>query len=426
MVVTLLVVAKGGAVSAQSVSGDLRNSGADANIFRRDRAETVRERPRPDYEALGLPAGAFTLYPKVQIDTEFNDNVLAADGFKQDDVLVRVSPEVNLRSNWSRAALDMFARAAVVRYNEVSSEDATDWRAGAVGRVDVSSRATVNGGADYGRATEPRTSSNTAVLAAEPIRYDLGQAYVGGAFTANRLKLSGRGDFRTYDYEDGFTDAGVVIDQDNRDRDFYAVTGRADYAISPATAIFAQLSGNERDYTADGPSPVPARDSSGYQALAGANFELGALVRGEIAGGYISQEFDDPAYQAIDGFGGRAEIVWLPTQLTTVMATGSRTIEDAGVIGAGGYVSSAAGLQIDHELLRNVILTGTLNFSRDAFEGIDRDDDRLSVGLSGTYLINRRLGVTVGYSRLDLSSDGADAGVEYAVNRLTLSLVTQF
>ena len=36
------------------------------------------------------------------------------------------------------------------------------------------------------------------------------------------------------------------------------------------------------------------RDSEGVNALAGANFELGELVRGEIGLGYIEQRFDDP------------------------------------------------------------------------------------------------------------------------------------
>ncbi|MBL7599222.1 outer membrane beta-barrel protein, partial [Escherichia coli] len=82
------------------------------------------------------------------------------------------------------------------------------------------------------------------------------------------------------------------------------------------------------------------RDSSGYEALVGVNFEVGAVARGELAVGYISQEYDSAAFSNIDGFGARAQVQWFPTELTTFTVTGSRTIEDSGIVGSGGYLSN--------------------------------------------------------------------------------------
>jgi hypothetical protein len=95
------------------------------------------------------------------------------------------------------------------------------------------------------------------------------------------------------------------------------------------------------------------------------------------------------------------------------------------VIGAGGFLSSSASLQVDHELLRNVILTGQLAYSQDEFEGVDRQDDRLLGAISGTYLLNRYIGLGLSYSYLDQTSEGLDRGREFTVQKVALSLVLQ-
>ena len=419
--------AAAGGVHAQSASGALSQAQAQSgDLFARDRSIPVRQRPRPEYEALGLPAGAFMAFPSVQIDAEYNDNVFAVSSGADSDVIVHMKPTIELESGWSRHALAAYARADIARYNDFEGENYEDYGLGASGRVDITRAANLAAGVDYASITEPRTSSNAPASTREPISYDMTSGFLAGSRVGGRVKLSARGDIRAYDYEDGVTLGGVVVDQDNRDRTITSLTGRGDYAISPATALFAQVTTNKRDYDTATSVLLPARDSDGYEILAGSNFELGAVARGEVAVGYISQEFDAAAYDKIDGFGARAQLEWFPTQLTTVTATGSRTIEDAGIAGAGGYLSSAVGIQIDHELLRNVLLNAGLTISQDQYEGIDRTDDRTQVSVGGTYLLNRTLGVSVTASHFEQSSDGAGGGSDFDVNRLSISLVAQF
>jgi hypothetical protein len=412
---------------AQSASGALRQAqGQTADMFARDRGVPVRQRPRPGYEALGLPAGAFTAYPSLQIDAEYNDNIFAVATGADSDWIVRFKPEVQLESGWSRHAFGAYARASINRYQDFDTENFEDWGVGASGRLDITRAANLAAGFDYASLTEPRTSSNAPASTREPISYDMASAFIAGTRVSGRTKLAVRADIREYDYEDGLTLGGVVVDQDNRDRTITSLTGRGDYAISPATAVFFQATANSRDYDTATSLLLPARDSDGYELLAGANFELGAVARGEVAAGYIVQEFDEAVYDQIDGFGARAQVEWFPTQLTTVTATASRTIEDSGIAGSGGYLSSAVGARIDHELMRNVLLNADVLLSNDNYKGIDREDERLQYSVGGTYLLNRAVGVSVTASRFEQTSDGVAGGVDFAVNRLVLTLVAQF
>lgn len=426
MIGALTIVAAHSA-HAQSAAGALRTAQAqDADLFARDRSVSVRQRPRPEYEALGAPVGTFLAFPKVEFALESNDNIFAVTTSEDDDLIGYVRPELALESTWSRHFVSAFARGSVARYQDFDTEDFETWGAGLSGRLDVVRGTAVDGGVEYAQLVEPRTSTSTPQFAAELVEYDQAQAFLALTRTVGRVRMSGRADVREFDYQDVGALNGTTIDQDDRDRVISSLTGRLDYALSPATAVFAQVTGNSRDYDVASTPLVAARDSDGYEALVGVNFELGAVSRGEIAAGYISQSFDDSRFGDIDGFGARAQIEWFPTELTTVTVSGSRTIEDAGVVGANGYLASTASARIDHELLRNVILSASASLSRDEYGGIDREDERTTLSAGGTWLVNRNIGLDLSLSHVDQDSTGAADGPDYTVNRLMLTLVTQF
>lgn len=413
--------------AAQTVRGSLGAAeDAGAGNFRRDRNISVRQRPHPGYEAMGLRAGAFMVWPKVTATVERNDNIFATAANEQDDTIFHITPEVSLQSTWSRHALNAYARSIVHRFADFSTEDTEDYVVGANGRIDVLRTTQINAGADWSRLTEPRTTA-TSEGQARPVQYELTSAYLSGAREFNRLRLSSRLAAQHFTY---LSRVGNTP-QDDRDRTVTTLSGRGDYAISPDTALFVQVTGNKRNYRLNNP-PAAAfpnfvnRDSDGVEVLAGANFEVSALVRGEIGVGYLSQNFDNGAFDDVNGFGARGQLEWFPTQLVTLTLNGSRTVEDAGIAGASSYLSSNVGGQVDYELMRNVILTGRAGWGEDDYKGIDRTDKRTSAGVSATYLMNRRLGVTVSYDYSKQKSGGVDGGNDFSVNRVGATLTLQY
>lgn len=396
-----------------------------APLFARDRNVSVTQRPRSDYQAPGLRVGAFLAYPKVSVTAEHNDNIFATDGDEIDDLIWRVTPEISVSADWPRHALSAYARSVLNRYQDFKSENTTDYGAGLSGRLDLLRFTNVRGNFDWANLTEPRTSPNSPGVAAEPVQYDLTSAGLVAEHTVNRLRFTGRYGFQRFDYESPPRIGGGVVDQGFRDRDISVFSGRVDYAVSPDTALFFEATGNKRKYDRPGTTAEVNRDSDGVQLLAGANFELGALTRGELAVGYLKQSFDDPRLDKIDGFGARAQVEWFPTQLTTVTFSGSRTVEDSATPGTGGYLSSNIGAQVDHELLRNVILTARVGYGEDEYDEIGRRDERQSTGLSATYLLNRRLGLTASYS-FDRRDTVKGVSPDFKQNKIAATLTAQF
>lgn len=411
---------------ATDASAQALRSAQDARIdlFVRNCAVAVRDRPQPAYDPLGIRAGGFTAFPRLQSGVVYDDNVFAAEDNRQPATTLRLMPEVVVRSHWSRHALETRARAEIARNLDFDSENTTDWSLGGAGRLDVVRGVDVTLATDYARDHEARTAAGADPAARRPIAFDLASASLAATRTRGRLRLSANAAVLGYDYRDGLSVTGAVIEQDDRDRTVARLTGRADYALSPAAALFVQVARDDRDYRIV--SGSPERSSSGHEALAGVDFELGALIRGEVAAGYIRQDFKDSAHGDLDGIGGRARLSWFPTQLTTLTATAGRSVEDTGVIGSAGALRTDLSIGVDHELLRNLILTAETAWSEDDYSGLDRTDTRFAASFSAIYRLDRRYGLTAGLTYLDQSSSGAAAGPTYRSTRLSIAVVSQF
>ena len=421
----LSFVCAGGVAQAQSL-GDSIASGPVSYNFARDRNVSVRQRPRADYEALGGHMGGFMVFPRVLGTVEHDDNIYALATNELSDTVYRVQPEVSLNSNWSRHALNLYARSTLTRYDEHGTEDSDQWTVGGSGRLDILRTETLSGSFDIARLTEPRTDTSNQNASVVPVQYYQRQAELSFVREFNRVRVSTRGDWRQYDYRDGRAFNGASVDQDDRDRNEYSLTVRGEYAVSPATAMFVEVSGNKHDYDLSDAEIKLSRDSDGFEIRGGANFELSNLLRGEVSAGYLEQAFDDPLFRDIHGFGARAQVEWFPTQLTTVTFTGSRQIQDSGIPGSAGYLSTNVAAQVDHELLRNLILTAQVAYGDDDYKDIDRTDKNWRAGLSGTYLLNRNVGLTVGYSYYDQNSSGVDRGAGYTINKFGATMTLQY
>jgi len=236
----------------------------------------------------------------------------------------------------------------------------------------------------------------------------------------NRLRLTGRLDDKDFDYKD---QGSPLFNQNTRDRNEIYYGGKAEYAVSPDTAIYATATGNKKDYDL---SSLTDRSSDGYVVGLGANFDVSELMRGDIQVGYMKQSYDLATYKDISGFSAAGRLEWFPTQLTTLGLNGSRSIEESTAAGSQGYIANNLGASIDHELMRNVLLSATYSHGKDNYKGVDRDDKRDNFSATATYLLNRRVGLFLTYNYLKQDSSGAAKGASFKDNKLIASVALQF
>ncbi len=413
----------------------------NGNPFLRGRYIAVPERPQPEFDPVPVRAGAFQLDSSLGVGAEYNDNIYAQDINPTEDTILTFNPRVDARSTWSTHALGAGVNVDHREYSEESGESVTDTTAYINGRLDVTRNANLGGRIFGGRLSEQRYAPSAANNAAEPARYDRIGFEGTGSIRRDRIQLEAM----VASIEDDYDSVALIPDPANPggptsfNLDFRDVTEtyfntRASYAVSPDMAFFVQGRVTELDYDQPVDSAGLNRDASRVNGQVGASFELAAPFRGDIAVGYITENKYDSALENTDGLSMNANLLWFPTQLTTLTFSGVRTIYDPGLSGSSSAVLTNLGVRADHELRRNLLAFGTLNTSTTDYKGgvpgatpgslvpIDREDDVFSAGAGLGFKLNRNARINATYTFRTQDSSGADSDRDFDQNIFSVEL----
>jgi hypothetical protein len=401
--------------------------GQAQNDFARDRDLGVLDRPRPEYDALGMPVSAFLLYPRLNVVTGYNDNIFAGDTNIKGAGFVQLQPSASLRSQWSQHELDLNTHASINRYFNQGSEDTEDYGAALNGRLDVLASTKITGGGSYDLETEPREAETSTRNTLNPVQFGLWTAQLSGSHQFNRLQVSLSGTFDSYNYINGRdpNNTAIVIDEHYRSVQDFGETLRADYALSPDTAIFVSGNLNQHNYSVQPPLVPFDFNSHGSEVLGGVNFQITSLVTGEVGIGYYQQEFPHIVNQNLGGLAVHGTVQWFPTELTTVTLKVNRLVQDSAIQTSAGYVDTGGSIEVDHELRYNVILSGLFSYNHDAYQGLDRTDERWTGGIGAKYLFTREVGLGLNFNHDSQVSSGANRFINFDINRVMLNLVLQ-
>lgn len=411
-------------VAAAGLLAFLAPSQAIAQNFGPQENYSVTERPRPEYDPIGLEVGAFRLLPYLTGDVGYYDNVFATQTNRQGDVVLGLSSGLDASSTWSRHQLRGSFQSRSDFYQRFEGESRTNYRGDVEGRLDLGRNSAIGAGGLFRRQVEPRTSPETPVNAAELVRFNNRAVFVYGYHTFNRLRLTGRLQRTGYNFADLDTLDFGRISLADRDRVEFEATGRADYSVSPDTSVFFEGAWNRRDYGIIPASGVD-RNSQGQTFLVGARTNITRLLRGEVAVGYLRQNYQAANVDRVGSVSTRVALDYFVSPLTTVHFDASRRVLDTGVLSSAGLLQTDLGVQVDHELLRNVLLHGGVGYQRQVFRGLPRADRYVSAEAGAKYLINRHLAAGISYNYLNGRSNDAISGRDYSTNGVRLSLTVQ-
>lgn len=392
---------------------------ADDSFFVRDRYEGVTERAQPEFDPEPLRSGSWQLRPELEVGAGYTSNLFGTSENETDDFYGVLAPRLDTRSDWSRHELGFNLFARHTEYFDTGDESNTGFGAGADGRLDVNSRASITGGVRGEQFFERRTAISNLPDAIEPVEGNVIGANVGVNYEFGRVGLRGRLGIDSFDFKDVSLRSGGQADQDFRDSDEVTGTVRVAYAVERDWALFTEARLIDRSYDTPGVGMNSFnRDSQGTVLLVGTDFELPVLLRGEVAVGYQNFEFDDPRFDDVSGLSIDTRVQWFVSQLTTLTGQARRAVIDPGVIGSAGATETSVTVRADYELLRNWLIFGEAGVSNFKFENVNRDDDRFDLGVGTTYKLNKRAWLETAYRYSNQNSDTQ----EFTDNRVTVSL----
>lgn len=361
--------------------------------YSRDKYEAVRDRAQPEFDPEPVRLGTFLVRSNAELGITSNDNIFATSASEQSDVIARAGAQVSATTDWSVHAVGIDASAFQNEYQDFGDESFSDLTGRVRGRLDVSRSFSLGGAVFAEKLNEPRYEFVNDSSADKPIEYTRTGAVLDANYENDRVRWVNSFGVTEEDFEDGTSFAGLNVDQDFRDRSETNARSRLSYAVSPNFAVFTQGSISNSEYDSEQllAGALRSRDSKGYTIAGGVNFELVSLIRGDIAVGYLNEEKDDAFFADVSGLSVDADIQWFPTRLTTVNFNAARRVVDVGAFNSPSALETRFGAGIDHELRRNILLSGYAGIATYDYEETDRKDETLEFGASATYKMNKRV-----------------------------------
>lgn len=387
------------------------------------RGQGVAERPRPDYDPLGIEVGAFQLYPQIDLDARATDNFRAVNVDRQSDVYLLAVADLRFESTWARNELTGGAYVSQSAHALLPAENVTQYGASLRGALDVSRDSQLRGSINADHKVESRTSLGSFQGTPTPVSYDIFLASVGGSQIIDRLVLNATVALEQQNFFDAIAADGSIIDQSYRDVRTIRAGGSAQYEIRSGISLLVSGMYVNADFTAPLTSPTELRrDSSGFDLLGGVSLELSSLIFGQIQFGYLSRIYVDPRLKDVNGPSFQAALLWNVTPLTSLRLGGARTIEDASSTQFAGNTRTEVNFSVQHELYRYIILTSDVAVSRFSPNGPGASGNEFGIGIGGQYLINRqwRVGGTLRYAQRTSEQQSLE------FHATTVSILTQF
>jgi hypothetical protein len=353
------------------------------------RGTPVRDREHPEFSAPGVRLGGFMLKAQGGVTAGYDSNVLRDITEDRGDAFARVAGTADLTSNWGRHRLRLEGDFDRRFYSRFTTEDGSQYRIAAQGRLDVAGRSYLALNAKHERVLVERSRSGEPDNLFEPVRYDEQEAELRGAYRGARLQIDGGATLGKRTYQDALTTDLLPFDQSYRDFDRRAFDVSLGYELSGANVAFVALSTERRRY------PVvsePIRlDTTTYQILGGIRGEITPLIQGQLAIGVLRTDFADAALPDANVLAIDTRLQWLPTELTTVTLSAKRDQEASARQSEGGFISTRFTLQADHELLRNLILMAQIGYETASYRTTERTDRFYESTLGADWLVNRNL-----------------------------------
>ncbi|EJJ26657.1 outer membrane beta-barrel protein [Rhizobium sp. CF142] len=371
----------------------------------------------------GIPLGSFVLRPSVT--QTINTETTKDGGTKKSRGFLETDMGATLTSDWGRHQLTVTSEGAWQKNISGEGEEQPSFKINGDLRLDLT-RDTVGhitGGYNFYRED---TDDPDAITNADQ-QSDV-QEFTGGASIEHDfgiLRGTAAVALSRSIYSDAELSNGTTVSMSDRNQTTGTVRGRIGYELSPALIPFIEASVGKTNYDERTDSSGYQRSGDSYGAKGGVQVDMGEKLKGEVAVGYATADFDDDRLKSIDTATLDASLLWSPIRGTNVNLDLQTSIQPSTAAGESGYVSHQLTSTVDHQLRDNLVATviGGVTL-RDYPSGSTINDETVYTASTGlVWNINRYLDFTstLGYE-LTTRKEGDDsqqwrAGVGLKVKR---------
>jgi hypothetical protein len=324
-------------------------------------------RAAENYDPKGVEVGSFRLFPELELDEVYNDNIYAvptAQG-KTPSFIQMVKPTLDLRSDWSVHMLNAYAKGGLGFYGVDSSfNNYQDVSVGTDGRFDIQRDWNVYGGGSWNRRHEERGAPNTVTTSGLPVTvYNQAIGNVGYFQKFNRFSARADGRLDNYNYfNNGLGPSQGVIPNSDRNRNEWREALRLGYEFSPGFEVWVRGATNQRQYFQLDSSGLD-RSSRGFDVVGGLTVDFGGITSIEAFAGYLQQTYNNSTFQniSVPTFGLTG--YWNPIRELWLKPFVRRTVDDSALTTSAAFINTVGGFDVNYHLRPNVRLDGHADYA---------------------------------------------------------------
>jgi hypothetical protein len=392
-------------------------------------SQSPAARAAENYDPKGVQIGSFKLFPSLELDEIYNDNIYAvptAQG-KTGSFIQQIKPVLDLRSDWNVHMLNAYAKAGFGLYGIDSAfNNFQDVSVGADGRVDIQRNWNVYGGGSWNRRHEERGSPNSVSTAGIPVTvYNQTIGNVGYYQKFNRFSARADGRLDNYIYfNNGLGPAEGVIPNSDRNRNEFREALRLGYEFLPGYEVWVRGSLNQRTYFQNDSAGLN-RSSTGFDIVGGILIDLGGITAIEVFAGYLSQTYQSWQFSnvSVPTFGLTG--YWNPIRELWVKPFVRRTVDESALTTSAAYINTSGGLDIDYHMRPNIRLNAHGDYSVADYlpqAGVvgTRYDQYWTFRANAQYLFTENFYVGPSYQFISRNSNQANSSYDQNVIMLRL------
>jgi hypothetical protein len=325
---------------------------------------TPTQRAAENYDPPGVRVGSFLLFPGLEAEETFNDNVFATSNAtgKTASFIQGFKPSLKLNSDWSTHMLNFYANAAFGIYTAAASQNYQDFSVGGDGRYDIQKEWNTYGGVSYSRKHEELGTPNTVNGQTLPNVYYQLAGNVGYYQRFGSIKTRLDGNVDNYNYLNNPFVPGVIPNTDRNRTEIHEAV-RVGYEFIPGYEIWTRGGLNQRLYQTVPDSNGQNRNSSGFDIVGGFALDFGGITALEFFAGYIQQNYVDVQFKQISvptfGLTG----YWNPYRPLFIRPYIKRTVDDSSLANAAAYLNTSGGLDVNYSMRPNIRLDGHADYT---------------------------------------------------------------
>jgi hypothetical protein len=297
---------------------------------------------------LGISVGAFTLYPQLDLNVGYDDNVFATSTATTASALAVVRPALELRSEWLNHSLRLVANGGFGFYASAPTQNFQNYLIQADGRLDIRNDFYATGLIAFRRATEALGTPNVS-FAQAPTVVDSVPVELGLYQRFNRLFYQLNVSATKYWYYDYSTITSLGLPSASRDRTEYEERIRIGYEVNENLSLFIAPAINQRVYVETVNSAGQQRDSTGLSLAVGATWAFGPKSTLDGAVGVTSQTYTASGTSTsatLFSLGGS----WNGYEPLVVRPLLMRSINESALSNYLNYVSTVAGIDFTYDI----------------------------------------------------------------------------